>query len=317
MPILNEFDDAATCLSFDYLEGIGPIRGRKVISLLSSGQASIADFVDAIYGVSNTSANFSVQIAQLALANAVREIEKSEAVGIKTVPITSGVFPKQLSATSNSPLALFVIGDISALNTDNRVAVVGTRKPSPKGASCCDRITRSLARAGVTVVSGLALGCDTIVHEATLGVMGITVAVMPCGLDVVTPSSNKKLAEKIVCSSGALVSEYRLGTTPQKRMYVQRNRIQSGLSDAVIVVEAAIGSGTLGTAKHCIQQGRPLYVVHPDALGENADASGNQSLISAGHRVLSDGADVSKLIREIESRPIHQTDLLELLDVNE
>lgn len=301
MDLLSDFGDNDICLSFLFLKGIGPKRGRKVINTLSHGCNSIDDYVDAVLGVMRQGSTFSQEDARNALDEARSEIRKAEALDIKVIPITSDMYPRKLSTIPDAPLALFLFGDTDAINQNRRVAVVGTRKPSSKGGIFCQRITRTLVEGGVTIVSGLASGCDSIAHEACLESRGITVAVMPCGLDVITPASNKNLANKITHSGGALVSEYPLGTGPHKGTYVQRNRIQSGLSDAVIVVEAAIRSGTMETAKHCREQGRPLYSVSPGILGDDADPSGNWKLIEGGAKVLENKDDVLGLIRDIAS----------------
>lgn len=300
MGLLSDFSDDVTCLSFRFLKGIGPVRGRKVISFLSRGHNSIDDYVDAVLEVRQKKSAFSPEAARNALDAARSEIREAEALDIKILPITSEVYPGKLMNILDAPLALFLLGDADAINRNKQVAVVGTRKPSSKGAIFCQRITNTLVEGGVTVVSGLALGCDTVAHKACLELGGITVAVMPGGLNVIAPASHKALANEITRSGGALVSEYPLGTKPHKGNYVQRNRIQSGLSDAVIVVEAALKSGTMETAKHCLKQGRQLYSVSPTTLGEDADPGGNRELIDKGARVLKNKDDVLELIQDLE-----------------
>jgi DNA processing protein len=302
MGLLDDFSDEITCVSFLFLKGIGPKRGRKIIGTLSRANGSIDEYVNAVSGVMQRGATFSLDAARNALNAARSEIQEAEALGIKVIPVTSGMYPRNLSIIPDGPLALFLLGDVDAMSKNRQVAVVGTRKPSSKGAVFCQRITRTLVEGDVTIISGLAHGCDSIAHETCLDSGGITVAVMPCGLDVITPTSNRNLAKRIANSGGALISEYPLGTKPRKGTYVQRNRIQSGLSDAVIIVEAAIKSGTMETAGHCRKQGRPLYSVSPDTLGNDADPGGNKKLIESGAKVLENKDDVLDLVQGLDNQ---------------
>jgi DNA processing protein len=301
MSLLDDFSDEVTCLSFLFLKGIGPKRGRKILGTLSRANGSVDAYVNAVSGVMQRGSTFSPEAARDALKTARSEIQEAEALGIKVIPVTSGLYPRNLLIIPDGPLVLFLLGDVEAIRINRQVAVVGTRKPSSKGEVFCQRITGTLVEGDVTIISGLAIGCDSIAHETCLELGGTTVAVMPCGLDVITPASNRDMAKRIVQSGGALVSEYPLGTKPRKGNYVQRNRIQSGLSDAVIIVEAALNSGTMETANHCRNQGRPLYSVSPDTLGNDADPGGNRKLIEGGAKVLKSKDGVLELIQDLKN----------------
>lgn len=300
MSLVSEFSDGAVALSFHFIKKIGPIKGRQIINALSLGTGSIDDYVAAVLKTLSINSGFSPNDALKALELAHSEIKNAEKFNIRVVPITSEEYPENLSRISNAPLALFLLGSTDALNRGRHVAVVGTRKPSRKGALSCQRITQKLVEGGASIVSGLALGCDTIAHETCLDSEGVTIAVMPCGLDSIAPASNRMLADAIVNSGGALVSEYPTGTQPQKANYVQRNRIQSGLSGAVIIVEAAAKSGTMQTARHCKMQGRALYAISPNTFDSDADASGNTELIEGGANALGNKDDIQDLIRKLD-----------------
>jgi len=301
MSLVSEFSDGAVCLSFYFIKKVGPIKGRQIINALSHGAGSIDDYVDAVLKTLSKYSEFSPSDAFKALELAHSEIEKAEEFNIRVVPIKSDEYPENLSRISDAPLALFLLGSADALNRGRQVAVVGTRKPSRKGALSCQRITQTLVEGGASIVSGLALGCDTIAHEACLDAEGVTIAVMPCGLDSIAPVSNRALADLIVNSGGALVSEYPLGTKPHRANYVQRNRIQSGLSGAVIIVEAAAKSGTMETARHCKRQGRALYAISPETFDTDADPSGNKELIERGAMALGDKEDIKNLFGNLDN----------------
>lgn len=141
------------------------------------------------------------------------------------------------------------------------VAIVGTRKPSSYGKEVTQQLAYDLAKKGIVIISGLALGVDALAHKAALEAGGTTIAVLGNGLPKIYPSTNKALAEQIVKSGGAILSEYEEGTPPIGFRFLERNRIVSGLADAVIITEAASRSGTLNTAGHAIEQGKEVFVV--------------------------------------------------------
>ncbi len=141
------------------------------------------------------------------------------------------------------------------------VAIVGTRKPSSYGKEVTHQLAYELARKGVVIVSGLALGVDSIAHRAALEAGGTTIAVLGNGLPKIYPSTHKALAEQIIRSGGAVISEYEEGTPPIGFRFLERNRIVSGLADAIIITEAAARSGTMSTAGHALEQGKEIFVV--------------------------------------------------------
>lgn len=171
-----------------------------------------------------------------------------------------------------------------------RVAIVGARRPTPYGEAVAERLATDLARAGVVVVSGLAMGVDSAAHEGALLGDGCTVAVMGTGVDVVYPAANTGLAERIVASGGVLVSQFPDGTRPQRSHFPRRNWTIAGLSEAVVVVEAAVGSGALITVEAALELGRTVLAVPGSVF----------SPLSVGcHQLLRDGAGLVQNARDV------------------
>jgi DNA processing protein len=174
-------------------------------------------------------------------------------------------YPATLAAIHDPPPKLWVRGQTDALCTRS-IAVVGSRAASPYALEVSRRLAADLARRGVTVVSGMARGVDSAAHRGALEAGGMTVAVFGCGIDMIYPREHEALAARI-CERGALVSEFPPGMPPLKQNFPQRNRIISGLSLAVVVVEAAEGSGSLITADFALEQGRAVLAVPGNVLG--------------------------------------------------
>lgn len=192
--------------------------------------------------------------------DAVDYFTRLKKLSIKVVTKDESNYPENLRELDNAPAVLYVKGDFKASDV-NSVAVVGSRKMTSYGREVTENFSSELASLGVTIVSGLARGVDTVAHEATLEANGRTIAVLGCGLDKIYPPSNIGLAQKIVKSGGALISEYPLGYPALPVNFANRNRIISGLSKAILVVEGAEKSGTLLTASHAAEQGRAVFAV--------------------------------------------------------
>ena len=174
-------------------------------------------------------------------------------------------FPTALEAIHDPPETLWITGDVDALRAPS-VAIVGSRAASPYALEVARRLGADLARRNVAVVSGMARGVDSAAHRGALEGGGITIAVFGCGVDVIYPPEHRGLAARIV-ERGALVSEFPPGTPPLRSYFPQRNRIISGLSLAVVIVEAAEGSGSLITADFALEQGRTVLAVPGNVLG--------------------------------------------------
>ena len=213
--------------------------------------------------------------------NKAHEIGKlSQQHNIQIISRESPNYPKCLLQISDPPLLLHVLGNIDTLNKDC-IAIVGTREPTKYGIDAAKKLGALFAERGYVVVSGLANGIDAAAHRGALEVSGLTVAVLAHGLDTIYPSKNKELADAILENNGALVSEYPWGTKANRSYFVARDRIQSGLSLGVFVVETGIKGGTMHTVKSCKEQKHVLTVLkHPPDLMGHPKTHGNAQLIS-------------------------------------
>jgi len=217
------------------------------------------------------------------LADANSRIDRDTRQGISVLTIGDDLYPKLLQLIPDPPLVLFVKGNAAALAAALAVAVVGTRNPTERGQQVASRISRSLACRGCCIVSGLAVGIDTAAHKGALEGEGQTVAVFGTPLDKVYPAENKELANKILDSKGAWVSETPTGRATHRNSFVLRDRIQSGLSAVIIPVQTDVVGGTMHTVNYARQQSRLLYCPRPIAGEEGKPQyAGIQELIKSG-----------------------------------
>lgn len=227
-------------------------------------------------------------------------LEKCYKLNVKVIALGSTDFPERLSNIPDPPVLLYIKGNKECLSPPASVAVIGTREPTEFGERSAKKIGATLAAKGIVVVSGLALGCDTNAHKGCISAGGQTVAVLAHGLDRVYPKENQGLAESILEFSGCLVSEYAPGTPPRGNLFVERDRLQSGLSDAVIVIETDIKGGTMHTVQFCREQKRLLgCVAHPPQCANVPKARGNQQLIAEGDATpLSHREDIDNFVAQ-------------------
>ena len=204
------------------------------------------------------------------------------------VQADDGRFPPLLAEITNPPLLLYVDGNADILHLP-AIAIVGSRNPSKGGERNAFEFAQHLASVGFTIVSGLAQGIDTAAHRGALAAGGRTIALLGHGIDRIYPAANKALAEEIA-ASGALISEFPLGTHPQRELFPQRNRLISGLSLGTLVVEAARRSGSLITARLAGEQGREVFAL-PGSI-HNPMARGCHQLIRQGAKLVETGDDI-------------------------
>lgn len=211
------------------------------------------------------------------------------------------MIPKLLQNIPDPPSELFVKGNLS---DDFKIAVVGTRRSTSEGRLIARTIAAELARTDITVVSGLAMGIDTASHEGCLEYGGKTIAVLGTGIDNIYPKQNERLAERIIAGGGAIVSEYPETTPGYKDNFLRRNRIISGLCEAIVVVEAPTRSGSLSTANFAAEQGREVFVVpgpvsHPNYAGSHRLIRDGARLVTSAKDILEDlGIEISGCNRE-------------------
>jgi DNA processing protein len=202
-------------------------------------------------------------------------------MNVKKLTINSNAYPLPLKDIATAPKELFYLGADPAGWLDRpRVAIVGSRGVSAYGQQVTAQLAGQLAERGIVVISGLALGVDGIAHQAALQAGGTTVAVLPCGLDQIYPATHTQLARNILEQGGTLLSEYDKGMPGLKQNFIARNRIVSGLADALLITEATEKSGTLHTARFALEQGKEVLAVPGNITSPNS--VGTNNLIKSG-----------------------------------
>ncbi len=270
--------------------GMGPTRCARAVDRLGGAaerlfESSLTE-LEAL-GMPAHSAQF-VQDGK-ARAAAEKEAAALHAAGAGFLTRGDPDYPARLLEIFDPPVVLWVRGNVAMLDRPG-IAVVGTRSPTPYGAGMAEILTRDLANRRLTILSGMARGVDTVAHKAALAAGGKTVAVWGTGIDVIYPKENKRLAEDIVASGGAILSEYPLGTFPAPQNFPIRNRILSGMSVGVLVIEAGEFSGTRITARCALEQGRDVYAVPGNVTNKNA--WGPNTLIKQGAKLTATWEDV-------------------------
>jgi DNA processing protein len=224
------------------------------------------------------------------LADAERERSRLTQLGGGCILYGSGTYPPLLTAIYDPPFLLYYRGNYpELLCTAEHLSVVGTRRPSGAGRRAAFEMGFHAARRGATVVSGLARGVDAEAHRGCLAAGGRTVAVLGTGVDTIYPASSVSVARALIASGGLLLSEYRLGTQPRRHHFPSRNRIISGLSTTLVVIQAPAGSGALITAEHALDQGREV-LVHAAGLGAAVCSAGSAALAADGAPVINPAA---------------------------
>jgi DNA processing protein len=233
---------------------------------------------------------------------AEREIENVRKLGGDILVLDDGVYPNLLRETYDPPVVLYVKGQWSESLEKPCVAIVGSRRCSTYGQNAALMLSRELAQRGVTIVSGLARGIDAAAHRGALEAGGRTVGVMGTGLDQIYPRDHKKLADEILENKGALVSQFPLGTPPVSENFPYRNRVISGLSLGVVVIEAAENSGSLITARLAMEQNREVFAVPGNITSRNSFGT-NYLIKGAGAKLVQQWQDVaSELPAEIAAQ---------------
>jgi DNA processing protein len=268
------------------VNGLGPLTLGRLVDRLGSpaaileaaagtgGPAALVDGSRAADGEWRAMPLAVADAIAAAAADRVRLLEQVTRSGLRVVAMGDAGYPARLSLIDIPPPALFVRGSLASLTVARVVAVVGTRRPSPAGRRISSRIAAALSRAGATVVSGLAIGIDGAAHAACVSEGVPTVAFIGGGHARLFPRAHDRLADAIVDGGGAVVSEYAPMVEPSKGTFPQRNRLISGSSDAVVVVEAGARSGALVTASWALEQGRECFIV-PGSIDSPTSAGCN------------------------------------------
>jgi DNA processing protein len=276
-------------LAISLTPGLGPTKARKLAEHFGSAEAVFRASLTELEatGIQIVSAQSLATGKSQELAG--EEIAQAAAAGVTLVSLDDPSYPPRLKEIYDPPLILRVRGNLNALNSPG-IAMVGTRHPTPYGSGMAERLACDLAAQGLVIISGMARGVDTGSHHGAISAKGKTVAVFGTGVDVIYPKENTRLSEQILALGGALISEFPLGTFAAPQNFPIRNRIISGMSAGVLVVEAAEYSGTRITARCALEQNRDVFAVPGNVTNKNS--WGPNTLIKQGAKLVATWEDV-------------------------
>ncbi len=323
-------------VAFSLIRGIGAVRFRRLLSEFGSLQEAWQASPKALAQTGLSSKLVENILAIRQQVDLDQLWEKIQKLGIKVLTWQDTSYPQRLKEIDQPPPVLYIKGEL--IDQDElAVAVVGTRRVTHYGRQVAQEIASGLAQNGVTVVSGLARGVDAIAHAAALDNGGRTLAILGCGVDRIYPSENRPLAQRIL-HQGALISDYPPGTAPDSTNFPPRNRIISGLSLAVVIVEAGEKSGALITASFAADQGRDVFAVPgnihaPQSIGTNrliqkgaypfvsvADLLETLDIVMVSRqtdarKMLPADATEAKLMKALTTQPIHVDELAQIVEL--
>lgn len=289
---------------------MGPVRLRKLLEVFGTPEAILrakAGELEKIPGVGPEAARSIARWeTQVDLAAELRRIEKA---GVRVLIASDPEYPALLREIHDPPIALYVLGSLAERDRHS-IGIVGTRKPTHYASECAKKLAYQLAYAGLTITSGLARGVDTFAHQGALAARGRTIAVIGSGLGRLYPPENRVLAEKIA-AQGAVVSEFPYETPADRQTFPMRNRIISGLSFGLLVIEAGQRSGALISATQAAEQGRSLYAVpgridNPNCFGSNRLLQQGAKLVTAAEDILEDLQLLFPQTPTLPTRPLPQ-----------
>jgi DNA processing protein len=276
-------------LALSLTSGLGPTKARKLIEHFGSAEAvfhaSLTELEST--GIKAVSAQSIATGKSAELAR--EEIASAAAAGVTVLSPEDSYFPSRLKEIYDPPIVLYVRGNPEVL-VQPGIAMVGTRHPTPYGSGMAERLACDLAAQGLVIISGMARGVDTASHRGAIAAKGKTVAVFGTGVNVIYPKENSRLSEQILALGGALISEFRMGTFAAPQNFPIRNRILSGMSVGVLVVEAAEYSGTRITARCALEQNRDVFAVPGNVTNKNS--WGPNTLIKQGAKLVATWEDV-------------------------
>jgi DNA processing protein len=280
---------ASEWLAISLTPGLGPTRARRLVEYLGSVEAVFRATLTELEatGIPAVSAQSLGTGRSQELAH--DELAHATVAGVKVLGLDDPAYPAQLKQIYDPPLVLYIQGNVEALSQPG-VAVVGTRHPTPYGTGMAERLACDLAGRGLVIFSGLARGVDSAAHRGAIAAKGKTVAVFGTGADVVYPKENRKLVEQLLSLGGAAISEFSMGTSPTPQNFPIRNRIISGISIGVLVIEAAEYSGTRITSRCALEQNREVFAVPGNVTNKNS--WGPNTLIKQGAKLVATWEDI-------------------------
>jgi DNA processing protein len=281
------------CIALNMLPTVGPVRLRKLLQVFETPERVLQAKRSELRTVEGVGAEVADQISGWeATVDLPAELQRVKDFGATVLTQDSPLYPRSLREIHAPPIVLYVWGEIQERDR-HAIAVIGSRKTTHYGSECAKKLSYQIAYAGLTVVSGLARGIDTAAHQGALAAKGRTIAVIGSGLSRLYPPENAVLAEKISNGSGAILSEFSMEVEPDRQTFPMRNRIISGWSHGILVVEAGLNSGALITASQAIEQGRSVYAVPghinaPSAMGSNRLIQQGAKLVMSANDILDD-----------------------------
>jgi len=285
---MSQPSDLKYWVGFNLVNGVGPVRFRRLLDFFGNAQEAWHADSSSLLQAGLDARTVEAVLAVRAKVDLDREMERIAKRGIHLLTWDQPQYPRRLKDIPDPPPLIYVKGTLTDQD-ELAVGVVGTRRATLYGKEAATRLAGDLARHGVTVVSGLAKGIDTAAHRAALDASGRTIAVLGSGLDIIYPPENARLAAEIV-EHGALVSVYPIGTQPEAGNFPPRNRLISGLSLGVIIVEAGESSGALITADYALEQGREVFAVPGNITSRMS--RGTNRLIQQGAKLVMGVEDI-------------------------
>jgi len=284
-------NDHDGCIILNMLNGIGGSRANALIEFCGSVSAIFDADAASLSRVRGISAELAERILRWReFIEFDRELEIAKNGGVTILCRTDDEYPETLRELRDAPLCIYMRGALPDGMAVRSISIVGTRNASNYGARMARHLSEAAAYGGWTTVSGLAIGIDTIVHQATVDAGGKTVAVLGGGLAKLHPVENLDLARAIIRTGGAVISEFPMTTAPTRHTFPMRNRIIAGLTCGTLVVEAGVNSGSLITAAQALEQGRHVFAVPGEA--DNPSATGCNTLIKQGARLVMNFDDI-------------------------
>ena len=276
-------------LALSLTPGLGPTKSRKLVEHFGSAEAVFRASLTELEGTGIRAVSAQSLATGKSAELAREEIARAAVVGATVLSMDDPLYPPRLKEIYDPPLVLYVRGDAEVLIKPG-IAMVGTRHPTPYGSGMAERLASDLAAQGLVIISGMARGVDTASHRGAIAAKGKTVAVFGTGVDVIYPKENSRLSEQILALGGALISEFPLGSFAAPQNFPIRNRILSGMSVGVLVVEAAEYSGTRITARLALEQNRDVFAVPGNVTNKNS--WGPNTLIKQGAKLVATWEDV-------------------------
>ena len=300
-------------LALHCLPGLGCRRSMKLIDFFGEPKGLFCASQKTLQELGLKAETIQTILSKKWIKDAEEKLKKIEAMGVEIITYSETRYPALLKQIADPPPLLYLKGEAELLNTPS-IAIVGARRASFYGLKIATKLATNLAELGITVVSGLARGIDAAAHKGALQANGNTIGVLGCGLDIVYPSENQKLYAQVE-KQGALISEFPLGTPPLSQNFPVRNRLISGLSLGVVVVEAALRSGSLITARLALEQGREVFAV-PGPIN-NFYSRGTHALIKQGAKLVENVMDVVEELNLSVSKDTSQHSNIKLDPVSE